>query len=238
MNASRYTTDAVCYVATCIVMVGLVGVTLSAPKEVADYVPNGFILPATRYSLLFPLIACGLVLYGDRPSATAACLAVFVSTLWFGVEQADAIFLSTDPFALLFLKYPIGPTVMGLTAGSALLLPQWARHWFVPVVCAICGLGLGLAIGMEGPGGDFSPWFSSAAGLGAMFVIIASMALASGARWVGASSYLLIAGRILGSWLIAASLMLAALAFFPKPPIEPPTPQPEVTEGVSRPSKP
>ena len=217
MKSSRLDIHAVCFAAAIILGSIAVGMRLTVPEEIADYVSNGLLLPAYTYSLLFPLIACGFVLAGERPSVLVSSLAVLVSTLWFALQQMETMIFSDKQLALLILGYPVLATTMGLTAGSALLLPLRTRRWLVPVVCASCGLGLGHSIVLESPGDYHSSWFSSAGALGGMIVVFTSIALAGAVERIGAGSWLVVASRILGSWLIAASLMLAAIAFLSKP---------------------
>ena len=211
------------YLAVALIAGGIaVGLQASVPEEIADYVSNGFTLPVFRYGLLFPLIACGVILSGERqPIALVVHLGIFVSAIWLGIEWAGPIVYWQVPWGGLIAKYPVLTTVMGLVTGGALLLPLRARRWLVPVVSASCGLGLGLSIDMESPGDYYPGWFSSAGGLGGIAIVIASSALAGGAQRIDSGSWFVVGGRILGSWLIAASLMLGALALVPTRPIEP-----------------
>lgn len=213
MNPSRRGLRAV-YVAAAILLCCIaVGLRLSIPEGIEDYVSSGFTIPAFRYGLLFALIACGVVLSGEhRPIALAAHLAVFASALWFGLQRVEPIILAYDPLAELIVGYPILATAMGLTTGGTLLLPLKARRWLMPFVSASCGLGLGVSMILESPIDYYSGWFSWAGGLSGMAVVIASIALTDGTQLICPGPWLIIAGRILGSWLIAASLMLVALA--------------------------
>jgi len=217
VNPSRRGLYAV-YLAAAICVCGIaVGLRLSVPEEVADYVSKGFLLPFFRYGLLFALIACGVVLSGEsRPIALIANLAVLVSALWFGLHRAETIVLSYEALVELILRYPVLVTAMGMITGGALLFPLRLRRWLAPFVSAGCGLGLGLFIILESPLDYYYGWFSSAGGLGGLAVIIASIALANGARRICASASLAVAERIFASWLIAASLLLAALAIVPQ----------------------
>ncbi|MDA7949644.1 MAG: hypothetical protein MPJ78_19485 [Hyphomicrobiaceae bacterium] len=206
------------YIASALIVGAIaVGLRLSVPEEVTGYVTNGLMLPAFRYGLLFPLIACGVILSGEcRPIALIANLSILTSALWFGLQRAETIVLLYEPLVELIIGYPVLTTAMGMTTGGALLLPLRARKWFVPFVCAICGLCVGLFIIVESPADYYDGWFLWAAGLGCMAVVVVSMAFSDGARRIYAGSGLAVAGRIFGSWLIAASLMLAALAIVPE----------------------
>lgn len=211
------------YIAAVIIVSGIaIGLRLSVPEEVANYVGDGLLLPVFTFGLLFPLIACGVILSGERrPIALVAHLAALSSAIWLGLEWAGPNVLWHEPWGGLIVKYPVLTTAMGLITGGTLLLPLWARRWLFAVVSVSCGLGLGLSIDLESPGDYYSGWFSSAGAIGGMAVVIASTALAGGAQRIGSGYWLVIAGRILGSWLLAASLMLAALSFVPKRPIAP-----------------
>lgn len=222
MNPSQHSLNRIYIAAAAIVCIAAVTMRLTVPEGLELYVNNGLTLPAFRYGLLFALIACGMILSDEsRPLALAANLAVFVAALWFGHQRAEAIILSSVTVTELVLGYPVVTSTMGMITGATLLLPLGARRWLVPFVCAICGFGFGLFIIMESPFDYFYRWFSVSAALGGMAVVIASIALTSSVRRIIAGSSLAIAERIFGSWLIAASLLLAALAFFPQPAVEP-----------------
>ena len=212
----------VVYVTTGILLCGgAVALVLSVPNVVSSYISNGLLLPVFRYGLLFSLIACGIVLSSEhRPFALVANLALFALALWFGVQQAGALVLLYEPLTALIVTYPVLTPAMGLTAGAALLLPLNMRRWLAPIVCAICGASAGLFILLESPpvNTHFNGWFASAAGCGCMVVLVASLALSDGVRQFSSGSWSAISVRIFASWLIAASLMLAALAIIPKQP--------------------
>jgi len=210
-----------------------VGLRLSVPEEIANYVSNGLMLPAFRYGLLFALIACGVILSGERhPIVLVVHLTVLASALWFGLQQAEPIVASYEPLAELIVRYPVLTTVMGMTTGGALLLPHRVRRWFAPFVSASCCLCLGLFTILESPVDFNYGWFATAGGLGGIAVVVASIALAAGARRLFARSWLAIAGRIFGSWLIAASLLLAALAIMAKRPLEPALMPTAIPDGI------
>ncbi|MEO0810144.1 MAG: hypothetical protein AAFW82_05805 [Pseudomonadota bacterium] len=232
-GSSRYSPDTIYFAIAIVLGITTAGMYLLVPEEIADYVSNGFMLPALSYSLLLPLTACGFVLSSERPVALAANLAVLISTLWFGFQWAETIIFSDEQSVLLILGYPIVATTMALTTGGALLLPLSVRRWLVPVVCAICGLGLSLSVVIESPGDDYSGWFLSAGSTGGMAVVITSIVLVSRVKGIGANPWFTIAERILGSWLIAASLMLVTLATMPKRPYKPPTAPLTIPDGIN-----
>ena len=221
----------VVYAIAAVIVCGVAaGLRLMVPEEFVDYVTNGLMLPVFRYGLLLSLIACGIALSGGRrPMALTAHLAVLASAIWFGLNWAEPIVLSYQTLAELISGYPILSAAMSMAAGSALLLPISVRKWFLPFVSAICGAGLGFSVILYSPLDYDAHWFSWAGGTGGLAVVLASIFLADSARRFCAGAWLTIAERILGSWLIAASLMLAALAFLhqrsletaPVPPISP-----------------
>ncbi len=238
LNSSRRGLYAVYVTAAVNVCVLAVGLHLWVPEDFAGYVSNGFTLPAFRYGLLASLIALGVVLSGEhRPTMLVAHLAIFISTLGFGLRQAESVVVSYEPLAELVVNYPVISTIMGMATGSALLLPRRGRRWLVPFVSAICGVGLGLFVVVEGPLDYYYGWFTSAGGLSGTAIVVVTTALANGVRRMCTGVWLAIAGRIFGSWLIAASLLLAALAVVAKRPLDPgsvPTGIPDGT-GLSQP---
>ncbi len=232
MNSSPHHLNAICLGAIIIVGGVAIGMRLMAPEVAADYVSNGFWLPGARYGLLLPLIACGFILASERPVALVAGLAVLATTLSFGLNWAETIFLADKELSLLILRYPVLATALGVTTGIALLLPLWARGWLAPVVYASCGLGLGLSVVLESPGDFYAGWFTWAGGIGGLAIVIVSLALVNCMRWLGAGSGLTVAGRILGSWLLAASLMLFALTVARERPPDSATAPATVSRGI------
>ncbi|WP_419913697.1 hypothetical protein [Hoeflea sp.] len=209
---------------------------LSVPEEVTDYVGNGLMLPAYRYSLLFALIGCGIMLSGEqRPIALVGNLAVLAATLWFALQWAEPIILPFRALAELIVRYPVVASAMGMGAGIALLFPLQTRRWLTPFVCAISGFCLGLFIILESPFDYYYYWFSTAGGLSGMAVIIVSIALANGARQLVAGATFAIAERIFGSWLIAASLLLTALTVMPQRSAEPAPRETTIINGMELP---
>jgi len=197
------------------------GLRLTVPEEISGYVSNGFMLPVFRYGLLCMLIACGVVLTSARDFlGLFASLAIFTSTLWLAIQLAEPVVLFYEPLAELITTHPVLIPTMGITTGGTLLLPLRARRWFNPFVSTICGLAVGLFITLESPGTYDSDWFSSASALGCMTVVIASTAMSDIARRFFDDSWLRVAGRIFGSWLIAASLMLGAITIVPERSLE------------------
>lgn len=223
----------VVYVATAVLVGGsALGMWASVPEKIAGYVTQGLMLPASRYGLLFPLAACGIILADvRRPIALAAHFTVLASAFWTGLKWAGPLYVFEEPWVSLLVRHPGLATGMGLVTGCTLLLPLRTRRWFVLIACTCCGLGLGLAMFLESPGDYHSGWFASAGGLGGMAIVIVSVALADVAMRIGSGDWFIVVGRILGSWLVAASLMLTALAFVPKKPIAP-APTPDGIPGV------
>ena len=198
--------------------VGAVSLQLMVPVQVVDYVSNGIALPVFRYGLLLSLIASGIALSGPRrPIVLAIHLSVLALATWFGLAWAEAIVLSYKPFADFVAGYPVVTAAMSMTAGVLLLCPLRTRKWILPFLSGICGTGLGLSVILESPYDGYTHWFSWAGGIGGLAIVLASIILADIVRQFYAGSWLTIAERILGSWLIAASLMLAALPFQQRP---------------------
>ncbi len=225
------------YATAALIVCGVaVGLRLTVPENVADYVTNGLMLPVFRYGLLLSLIACGIALSGGgHPIALAAHLAILAAATWFGLHQAESIVLEYEALAELIGGYPVLAAAMCVAAGSALLVPSSARKWLLPLVSAICGVGLGLTVILYSPLDYHAEWFFWAGGTGGLAVVLGSIVLAGGVWRVCAGSWLTVAERILGSWLIAASLMLAALTFQPQRPLET-EPVPQTTPDEFGPS--
>lgn len=221
MNPSRRGLYAVYIVAAIIVASIAVGLQLSVPLEVEEYVTNGLMLPAFRYGLLFPLAAYGVILSGEyRPIVLVSHFAIFLLALWFGLQMAADIILLYEPLVELMINYPVTTTALAMAVGGALILPCRARRWILPLISAICGLGLGLSVILESPFDEYYGWFTSAGGLGGVAVIVGSIPLGHVARRICSVDAITIVERISGSWLIAASALLAALAMVPQPPLE------------------
>ncbi len=210
------------YIAAATVICGIsIGLRLSVPIEVAHYVDNGLTLPIFRYGLLFALIACGVVLSGERrPIALISHLAVLVTAVCFGLQKVEAIVVTYQPLLQLIIGYPVVTMAMGMTTGCALLVPPRIRIWLFPIVAAYCGLGLGVFVVLESPLDTYYGWFSLAGGIGGVAVVIASIAVTDGARRVFTKSSFAVTERILGSWLVAASLLLAALTIALQRPLD------------------
>ena len=210
------------YTAAAIIVCGIAaGLRLMVPEAVGDYVTNGLMFPVFRYGLLLSLIACGIALScGRHPLALAAHLAILASSTWFGLHQAESIVLECETLAQLIGGYPVLAATMSVAAGSALLLAPSVRKWLLPFLSAICGVGLGLTVILYSPLDYHAEWFFWAGGTGGLAVVLASIVMADGVWRNFAGSWLTVAERILGSWLIAASLMLTALAFLTPRPLE------------------
>ncbi len=218
-----------------IIFAGAVSLQLLVPIEVVDYVSNGITLPVFRYGLLLSLIACGIALSGrNRPLALVLHLVTLTAATWFGLHWAEPIVLSHKRLSEIIAGYPVLAAAMSMTAGSALLVPFSARKLLLPILSLVGGLGLGLSVILESPYDGDAHWFSWAGGIGGLAIVLSSIILTDAVRQFCAGSWLTIAERILGSWLIAASLMLAALSLQQRP-IEIPR-LPPVSLGEDNPS--
>lgn len=228
--------DAVGLVAAILVCGVAIGLNLLEPAAITGYVSNGFVVPIFRYSLLLPLLACGLLLSAPPAVTIIVSLLLFVTPLWLALQWGEQLVFGSGWFAALILAHPVLATAMGVTAGGALLLPTQLQSRFTPAATALCGASLGLSLAIESPGDDASAWFLSAGGLGGLAMVLLAFAFTRAIRRIGADLWLPIAKRILGSWLIAASLMLSALAVAPKPtqPLPMPTLSPNVPSGSER----
>lgn len=213
------------YLVALLTVFGLaIGLQLAAPFDVVDYVSTGFTLPVFRYGLLLSLIACGVAIStGANPGSLAVHLAILAVTTCFALVWAEPIVLSFKTLTDIIARAPVVAAAMSMAAGSALLLSFSARQWLRPCVSAICGIGLGVSVILESPYDYYANWFAWAGGAGGLAIVVASIILTDHVRLSFHGSKLIIAERILGSWLVAASLMLAALSFLPPRPVEIPS---------------
>ena len=101
-----------------------------------------------------------------------------------------------------------------------MLLPLRLTKWYLPLAAATAGVALGIAIQLESPGDDYSGWFSWSGALGGTVVVFTSTAVWIAVKYVFRGTWFGVASRILGSWLITASLMLTGLIFVPNAPPE------------------
>jgi hypothetical protein len=188
-----------------------------APDPVAGQVAFGLILPVQMYGLVLPLVALGVAVALLDTGALIASLIVFALVLGAALANADRFLFSYLDVLALVVRYPVCAATMCAAGGLALVLPGWLRRWCVPFMAAVMGAGLGISIVLSGPGDEATDWFETAAGLTGLVIVSASGALGAALQGPG----LTVASRILGSWLIAAAIMLGGLALAPKPVHEP-----------------
>jgi hypothetical protein len=190
----------------------------AAPSEATTYVENGLFFSARTYSLLLPLIAFGAALTEASPSSFAFDLVAFSLTLCVTVNGADSFLRSRDDILTLLVRHPVGTIAMCVAIGIALLLPARISRWYLPLAAMIVGIAFGVALQLESPGDDYTGWFSWSGALGGTVIVLASAAVWAALKHEFRGMWFGIASRVLGSWLIATSLMLAGLAFVsPKP---------------------
>ena len=188
----------------------------AAPPEATAYLKDGFFLSIRNYGLFLPLIAFGAVLTEVGAPASIFSLIAFGLAASMTVDWAESFFRSHDDTLTLLAAHPIGTIAMCLAIGIAMLLPPRLTKWYLPLAAATAGVALGIAIQLESPGDDYSGWFSWSGALGGTVVVFTSTAVWIAVKYVFRGTWFGIASRILGSWLITASLMLTGLIFVPK----------------------
>ena len=88
--------------------------------------------------------------------------------------------------------------------------------WYLPLAAAIIGIALRIILQLESPGDDYSGWFPWSGALGGAVIVFTSIAVLAALKYVFRGAWFAVASRVLGNWLITASLMLTGLAFVPK----------------------
>jgi len=189
---------------------------VAAPPEATAYLKDGLSLSMRNYGLFLPLIAFGAVLTEVDPLAFTCSLLAFALAASVTVDRAESFFLSHDDTLGLLAAHPVGTIAMCSAIGIAMLLPLRLTKWFLPIAAATTGVALGIAVQLESPGDDYSVWFSWSGALGGTVIIFASSAAWAALKYVFRGKWFSVATRILGSWLVTASLMLTGLAFVPK----------------------
>lgn len=224
MTASHRVPEFVCLFAAIALAVAALYVRLSVPTEIENYVSTGFLLPASDYSLLLPLLACGFVFASQGTMLLIVSIVFLILSLMVGLQLSEVLIAPTTPLVVIALFYPLITIVVGIALGGVLLLPRPANGWFGIIAAIFCGLGLGLTIGLKSPGDNGTSWFLASGALGGLAVVLGALALGHAAQHFATDNVLEIVGRILGSWLIAANLMLAAVTLTSERSVQLPAP--------------
>ena len=182
---------------------------------------RGVLAVLLSYERVLPLLgfACALAPLPGRKMVLATALAVLGLWLGFvGREWLIALAVS-GPTTWVRLSLP-GP-IACLAAGLVLAAPERAQFWLLPAAAVVIGAMLAVALKLVDPS-FHDPNFLRGA-LAAAVWLVAAIALIGRRQ---APSWLAIAVRIFGSWLIAIGLMLGAAIMIPRSAPAPPLAEP------------
>jgi len=172
------------------------------------------------FDLSLPLVGAGLILARLDVKPAMVSYALFVVALTSSVMAGGpfAQWLTTTPGAVerFVLVGPAGSVLVGV----ALLLPDAFRRWLAPLATILTGAAFGIAIRLFDPTvGDRR--YALTLALVALWLVTVPFLIGHRHR----RQWFAIATRIVGSWLIAIGILLAALLVLPRNnPGEPPSP--------------
>jgi len=174
------------------------GLALASPApwlEKAPGTPIAASLKAGDHAALSSQLSAHVAVSGTGVAAVVLFLLAFVVGLSLGFETA-LLFLDVSTPALL------------VSAGGMLLAAGWSRlHWLLIPFASVYGLLLGTQVFLDGPADAAWQWFALGSAVGALVQVAAvRVGIAQWGPYVRP-----IAFQIIGSWLVAAALMLAAL---------------------------
>ncbi|KFE33937.1 hypothetical protein [Thioclava atlantica] len=185
----------------------LIALALLGPEQRGE-AGAWLIRDAVSAARLFPLVGLGiaLALAPRRAAGTAAALWVagMAAGLVFRVEIMAALQQIPGAITHHFLTLPISAIAIGAT----LALGRWPRPVLIQPAALIVGAMYALATKLSDPSYGGAPWiFAAGAALaiwliGAVYLVLRSW----NARWFE------IAGRIVGSWLVAIGLLYGGVA--------------------------
>lgn len=189
---------------------------------------DGLLSAVLAYERAFAELGLGLALarrsWLGRWSGFLVAAAGIAAGVAFENTIADSNFVAGH---LYVLKLP-GPLVCAI-AGLALALPLTLQSWILPLLAAVSGVLIGLAIGLAAPaGGEIA--FAIGAGLGGLWIAALPALLFPPIQ----SGWARILTRIVGSWLIAIGVMLGTLQIITaRPKLAPAPPSPAAAEPSS-----
>lgn len=170
----------------------------------------GFLFPFTVYDIALAILGLGVIAAGfasERQVAIVASvfLVALVSTLFdfIGMWQ---VFLAHGWDDQVYL---VTPLAVGLT-GASLWLPARARFPAAILLAVLLAFDIALFIGLNEFSNNINP-FSAGCIIAVGWILIAPAFLLRCFR----RPWLTIAGRILGSWLVAIELLIFAFAVVP-----------------------
>ncbi len=187
---------------------------VTVPPELASSIPQGLVYPALRYGTLLPLVAFGLALAQMSAGQRALSLIALAIALGAASHETDAFLYAHSDLLSFVVRFPVVEALLGALAGISLLMPARVTRWYVPLAAIPAGVALGAIITLSGVGDISTAWFAASADIGALAIVLIAATLGATAG----EQRLVIPGKILGSWLLAASCMLGALAAASRPP--------------------
>ena len=180
---------------------------------------------------VLPLIGLGAAFGLLAGRAIIAALLLFGIGVVIGLVAEDRLLWALDsvPRAATYL-FMTGP-ISYLAAGAALVASKRRRSIVAPVAAIIVGAMLALIIKLTDPS-LHEPVFTWTPVLIAVWMVVSvSLSLRAFRR-----AWFVVAGRILGSWLIAIGLLYGGVSLVPKrnlqvPPSTEPTEPPDLTQS-------
>ena len=181
----------------------------------------GLLYTLWHYDLALPLVGLGLIMAQVRPRLAGLGGAMFAGGLVLGGSLENAVIAATASDGSFFRHILLLAPGCCVVTGATLVSPGAARPWLLPVVAFLVGIVLGLEVKLSDP--SVGEWFAGGAALSGAWFIAAPLLL-----WRAfARGWFSIAGRILGSWMIAIGAMLGGPYLIPPPE----APAPAATEA-------
>ncbi len=194
---------------------------LSAPLAVlvSQTVPHiyafgelGFLFTFTVYDVALAILGLGLLCAGfGTVRQFAAVAAVFAGALVLSLADFVGLWKVFLRHGLDEQIYLVTPVAVGLT-GASLWLPQRLRYPAAILLAVLLAFDLALFIGLQEFAYDLNA-FSLGGVVAAAWILLAPAFLLRQFR----RPWLTIAGRILGSWLVAIELLIFTFAIVPMP---------------------
>jgi len=172
----------------------------------------GFLFPFTVYDVALAILGLGVLCAGfDAVRRQAIVAAVFVGMLILSLADFVGLWTIFLHHGLDEQIYLITPLAVGL-AGASLWLPQPMRYPAALVLAVLLAFDMSLFVGLQEFTYNLNS-FSIGSVLATAWILVAPAFLIRQFR----RPWLTIAGRILGSWLVAIELLIFAFAVLPLP---------------------
>ena len=179
---------------------------------------QGSIAVVVSYQRALPPLGLGCMLVLTRFRAAALGALAAVLGIWLGLAAREWLVATilSGPGTASRLALP-GP-VSCLATGLMLAAPERLRAWLLPPAALVIGATLAAGVAIVDPSFHEESFLRGALAAGAWLAAVGFSVGLVDRPWFR------IAIRILGSWLIAIGLMLAAAALLPRPRVEEPPP--------------